>query len=225
MSAGLTPLNGIPAGSSRDSRVAAAFQQRCAAARNGSAEELGSLLEGCRNYLLLIANLAVNKGLQSKVGGSDLVQETFLAAQRIFDRFEGNSEEELRRWLARILEHRLGNTLKRYNASRRDVDREVDGYQLFGEVFPENLVSRNGNTPHRRIEADESQRRLLGEISSLPAEQQEVIRLRVRESLTFEEVGERMNRTAEAARKLYARAALKLQQRLGATDDQRQDSQ
>ncbi len=79
------------------------------AARDGCAESLGQLVDRCRNYLLLVANRGLNPDLRVKVGASDLVQETLLAAQRGFDRFEGSSDAELRLWLRRILLNKMAS--------------------------------------------------------------------------------------------------------------------
>ena len=71
------------------------------AARAGSREALGQVLEACRPYLLRIANEGVAVDVQAKGGASDLVQETFLEAQRDFARFQGNTEAELLPYLRR----------------------------------------------------------------------------------------------------------------------------
>ena len=103
-----------------------AVQQKLAAALAGSQVALGELFENCRNYLLLVANAAVGDGLQAKVAASDVVQDTFLEAQQIIERFQGDSEEELLRWLTRILENKLGNAVKRYAwSAKRDASREI----------------------------------------------------------------------------------------------------
>ena len=70
-----------------------------AAARCGTDDALGHLLECCRQYLLSVANAELDAHLRTKAGASDLVQETFLEAVRIVDRFHGDSLEELRLWL------------------------------------------------------------------------------------------------------------------------------
>src|SRR5450755_4190289 len=59
------------------------------AARSGNGDSLGLVLEICRNYLLEIANAELGEDLQAKAGGSDLVQQTFLEAQRDFGQFRG----------------------------------------------------------------------------------------------------------------------------------------
>jgi RNA polymerase sigma-70 factor (ECF subfamily) len=88
-----------------------------AAARAGSKEALGEALEACRGYLLLVANRELDPDIQAKGGASDLVQETFLEAQRDFARFAGDSKEELLAWLRRMLVHNLLNFTRRYRAT------------------------------------------------------------------------------------------------------------
>src|SRR5271163_4886949 len=83
-------------------------------ARAGSRDALGGILEGCRRYLLAIAERQLDPDLRSKGGASDLVQETFLEAQRDFARFQGSSAEELRAWLRQVLLHNVGAFTRRY---------------------------------------------------------------------------------------------------------------
>ena len=54
------------------------------AARDGSREAMGNLLEACRAYLLLVANRELAADLRAKGGASDLVQDTFLEGHRNF---------------------------------------------------------------------------------------------------------------------------------------------
>ena len=56
-----------------------------AAARGGSHEALGTLLERCRDYLLLVAGREIGRDLQGKIGASDLVQETFVRRNRCLE--------------------------------------------------------------------------------------------------------------------------------------------
>lgn len=79
--------------------ASAVLASRLAAARAGSSEALGQSLEPFREYLLEVARQAVAPALKPKGGASDLVQETFLEAQRLFPRFDGGSSAQLRAWL------------------------------------------------------------------------------------------------------------------------------
>lgn len=192
----------------------AKFQEQFTLARAGSSSAVGELFEICRNYLLLVAGVTVKRGLQSKVGASDLVQETFAEAHRIFDRFEGTTESELLRWLTQILEYKIGNTLKRYRGTaRRDVKREVPLDQ-HGEKSLKGLAS-NDPSPSTHIRALEQRQAYQQALNCLSKEEREVIQFRIGDHMTFEEIGLRTNRSADAARKFYARAIARVQLRLG----------
>src|SRR5262249_51752356 len=100
--------------------------QLLAAARGGSREALGEALEACRAYLLHVARGELPPELRAKGGASDLVQETFLDAQRALDRFRGESEEELLAWLRQVLVHKVANFRRHYQQTgKRNVSREA----------------------------------------------------------------------------------------------------
>ncbi|MHC4731855.1 MAG: sigma factor, partial [Planctomycetota bacterium] len=84
------------------------------AARQGDADALGKLLDAHRNYLRLLARLEVGRRLQAKIDASDLVQETFLQANRAFPDFRGASEAEMLQWLRSILASRLSKAVRHY---------------------------------------------------------------------------------------------------------------
>ncbi|MBM4077313.1 MAG: sigma-70 family RNA polymerase sigma factor [Planctomycetes bacterium] len=187
------------------------FEYRFLAAQPGEVEEVGRLLEGYRNYLLVIANSVVNQDLQAKLGGSDLVQETLLEAHRIFDRFDGTSPDDLRRWLTRILENKVGNSWKRYfQTGRRDVNKEINRKDSQFQAQWNQLEAPSGNSPSRSLRIEEEQKQVRAAIQLLPEDLQTVIRLRIDEGLSFDEIGRKMERTEEAVRKLLARALVKL---------------
>src|SRR5262245_29910755 len=96
------------------------------AARAGSRDALGQALDACRHYLLRIAQAGLDPDLRAKAGASDLVQETFLEAQRDFARFQGTSEAELLAWLRRLLLNNVANFTRRYReTAKRQTGREV----------------------------------------------------------------------------------------------------
>src|ERR1017187_8402814 len=96
------------------------------AARGGSLEALGNALEGWRRYLLAIAEGQLDGDLRAKGGASDLVQETFLEAQRDFKQFQGSSPDELRAWLRQVLFNNVGAFTRRFRTTgKRDVGLEV----------------------------------------------------------------------------------------------------
>jgi RNA polymerase sigma-70 factor (ECF subfamily) len=185
-----------------------------AAAAAGSVEALGQLFEACRPYLLLVANAEVGTDLQAKVAPSDLVQQTFLEGQRDFAGFRGRTEADLLAWLRQILLHNVANVRRHYRATdMRQVGREVPvtvaGPLSDGQPSPSSLVAaREEDTALRQALAD------------LPADHRDVLRLR-QDDQSFEEIGRQLGRSAEAARKLWARAVDRLSKVLSAEHESR----
>lgn len=183
-----------------------------AAARQGDAEALGRLLENCRPYLLLVANQELRRDLQGKIGASDLVQETFLEARRDFSRFVGHNEEKLLGWLRQALLHNIANCNRHFlETGKRNIGREVPLSDGFSKQLCNGVEARSKSPSSLAVarERDESLRRA---IELLPELQQQVIRWRNYERCRFEEIGRRLHRSAEAARKLWARAIEQLRQ-------------
>ncbi len=195
-------------------------QELLNAAQHGSADAVGQVLQSCRAYLLLIAKEELDERLRAKIGASDLVQETFVAAQNAFDRFEGDSPEALLAWLRGILMHRISDVRRRYvNAKRRSVAREVplDGGPASARLARAKPVKTN--TPSRQMVATEEAERVSLALSSLSSEHQQVIQLRNWKLLPFDEIGRRMNRSPGAARALWLRAINQLTKTLGTHDE------
>jgi RNA polymerase sigma-70 factor (ECF subfamily) len=177
------------------------FGRWLSAARHGSRDALGTLLEACRRYLLGVAHQELNADLRAKGGASDLVQETFLAGQRDFDRFHGNSEGELRAWLRQLLYHRAAKFRRRYRTTLKR--------RLASETpWPDCGLPGPGqpSTPSVQVMAREQTQELRQIITRLPPDYQRVIALRYEEQRSFKEIGELMERTPNAARLLWLRA-------------------
>jgi RNA polymerase sigma-70 factor (ECF subfamily) len=113
-------------------------------AHQGDNRSLGQLLELYRSYLGLLARLQmqpINQAMRSKFSSSDLVQETFLHAHAAFQKFRGQTEDELLAWLRRILANQLATFGRRYGTRQRDIDLEEHYVILLrnieGLTFPE----------------------------------------------------------------------------------------
>jgi RNA polymerase sigma-70 factor, ECF subfamily len=183
-----------------------------AEARAGSSEALGRALEACRGYLLLVADRELAADLKVKGGASDLVQETFIEAQKDWSRFQGKSDAELLAWLGCIMQHRLANFARRYRKTqKRGIGREVA--IPFGDSSQSGSPGLAGDTPtpsaemmaRERVEAIETV------LARLPEDYRQVITLRYQDQLSFDEIGKIMNRSADAVRKLWWRAVGRMQ--------------
>ena len=94
-------------------------------ARQGDQRALGSLIECYRPYLMKIAYEEADPDLRAKEGESDLVQDTYLKAVGGFQLFTGQTAEDMRAWLRRILLNRISYRRSHYYADRRCVDAEI----------------------------------------------------------------------------------------------------
>jgi RNA polymerase sigma-70 factor (ECF subfamily) len=193
------------------------FAQQLAAARDGSPDALGAALDACRLYLLGIADRELDGGLRAKGGASDLVQETFLEAQRDFDGFHGASGADLRAWLRRMLLNNLANFARHYRRTdKRRLDREValDPHPTASGITPG--PAADTPSPSRQMMAGETADELHAAMARLPDDYRQLLVLRYQEERSFEEIGQVMGRTANAVRKLWARAVERLQHELDA---------
>jgi RNA polymerase sigma-70 factor (ECF subfamily) len=188
-----------------------AARQHLEAARNGSPESVGALLEAFRRYLLAVANDEIAAPLRAKAGASDLVQDTFLEAHKQFDRFLGQQPEELRLWLRAILRNKLADFQRQFRGTdKRQVDRErpLDASSAPGQPRP---IADRAPSPSAEIAAREVRQALEDLVKRLPEDYQQVIRWRNWEELPFAEIGRRLGRSEDAARMLWARAVERLQ--------------
>jgi RNA polymerase sigma-70 factor (ECF subfamily) len=185
------------------------------AARAGSGEALGQILEACRRYLLGIAQQELDPELRAKGGASDLVQETFLEAQRDFPRFQGNSEAELLAWLRQLLRFHLSKFRRHYRTTqKRNLGREVSLDAGDSSVERGAGVRADILSPSDQAIEHEEDRALQEALSRLPEDYRRVILLRHQEGRSIEEIGQLLQRSPAAVRKLWARAVERLQHEL-----------
>lgn len=182
-------------------------------AQSGDREALGFLLDRYRDYMELLARLRVSRRLQGKVDLQDLVQETFLKAHRSFSQFRGSSEAEWTAWLRQILATSAANQVRRYlgNKSRDPkLERElIDAIDESSRCM-ERAVAAKQSTPSQRAVRREQAVLLADALALLPADQRETVILRHLEALSFPEVAERMGRTVDSVKKLWARGLARL---------------
>jgi RNA polymerase sigma-70 factor (ECF subfamily) len=175
------------------------------------------VLEACRDYLLLVANQELDPRLQAKGGASDLVQQTFLEAQRDFARFSGESEAELLAWLRRLLLNNLADFRRNYrDTGKRQAEREVSLEEGSAASTPGGGLATDLPSPSGQAMAHEQDEALDRAIARLPEDYRQVLLWRYREERSFEEIGDLLGRTPNAARKLWLRAVERLRRELEA---------
>jgi RNA polymerase sigma-70 factor, ECF subfamily len=187
------------------------------AARRGDTEALGQALEPFREYLTLMASRTIGPGLTTKAGASDLVQETFLAAQRGIAGFRGSTQAEWRAWLEAILTNQLANLRRTYLGTQKRRGERTIPPSAFSELG--GTLNDSITPPSRHLQRQERDDAIDSALLCLPDHYRKVIQWHHDEGLTFEAIASRMGVSADAARKLWGRALVTLKRALGPDHD------
>jgi RNA polymerase sigma-70 factor (ECF subfamily) len=189
------------------------------ATRNGVASPdacsaLARALEPYRNYLTLVAARAIGPELAPKLGGSDIVQETFLAAQQRMATFRGRTEPEWRAWLKAILLNHLANQRRYHAAGKRRGPRT-------GPARDPLAQSNAVTPPSRNLMRRERHGALAEALAMLPERYRQVVCWHHHERLGFGEIATRLEISPDAAQKVWGRALVRLKELLGPEHDPR----
>jgi RNA polymerase sigma-70 factor (ECF subfamily) len=183
---------------------------------------LGALLELYRNYLRILARSQLTPEVLPRATPSDVVQDTFLEAYRDFVQFRGHTPAEFVAWLRRILVRNIARLVEHHViAQKRDVRKEVS-LDAIARAFEQSSCRLDQvlgtAVPSQSGRAESSERAALvaDHMAKLPSQYRDVLVLRHLEELSFDEVGQRMGRTAAATRMLWLRAIDRLRQSLTA---------
>jgi RNA polymerase sigma-70 factor (ECF subfamily) len=179
-------------------------------ARAGSRQALNRLLNLCQSYLLATAQQEIGTKLRVRVSPPDLVQNTLLEAYLDFDRFQGRTEADLLAWLRQVLRHNRANEVRRHiRTAKRCVHREVSLAEVASDALPYRVRPDTGLS-RGRSQLSEQGEILERTLRRLPEHYRHALVLHTCDGLTFAEVGEKLGCSAEAARKLWSRAAEEL---------------
>ena len=178
-------------------------------ARDGGDEALGELIKSCQDYLLLIANQEMGANFRGKLGASDVVQSVLALAQQKIGDFRGTTNKELLAWMRAILRNEITSKHRHFGAAKRDIQREVKLEDATGTGLG---LTDPGLSPRADVMQEDEAAKLRTALGKLPQDYRTVVLLRTWEQLPFDEVGRQMNRSADAAKKLWARAIRRLQE-------------
>jgi RNA polymerase sigma-70 factor (ECF subfamily) len=187
------------------------FARLLALARDGDGVALGDVLTAHRNFLLAVARQQLDSGVQAKLDESDVVQETLLDAGERFSQFRGQGQPELAAWLRTAVLHNLRDHERRYRGQRRAVAREVSAD---ADSAVERQLIDEAPRPSARMRRREQDTLVDQALARLPKRYHDVIVLRHRDDLGFDEIARRLDSSENAVRKLWVRAVAKLRQEL-----------
>lgn len=180
------------------------------AARDGDDEALNAIWQQVRSYLLIFANQRLDDGLRGKLDASDIVQQSLMEAHRDFGTFRGQTEDELKSWISRLVIHNLMDAGRRFrDAQQRSVAKEVTW-----DVQSDMSAARHQTSASSLVRRRETDEELLRAVARLPERSQQVLELRHRMGMSHAEVAVELGMTEAAARKLWSRIVEELQEQL-----------
>jgi RNA polymerase sigma-70 factor (ECF subfamily) len=176
------------------------------AAREGSRDALGELLQAYRPLLLVLARDEMSPRLRAKGGASDLVQDTYVDVLSDFNHFSGQTPTEFRHWLEQIVQHNVCDYSRRFRDTRKREAGRERRLPPDSLVWPRETTRSEPACPLAQLLQEERAKLLEQTLGRLSDEDQAVIVLRQREHLPFEQVARRLGCTAAAVRQRWVRA-------------------
>ena len=139
--------------------------------------------------------------LRRKVDVDDVLQEASIVAVRRIGEFEARGEGAFAAWLQRIAELKLREAVRRFLGTAKR------GREVTKPDRPSTAkFEGRGPSPSEVAQAAELRARASVALDALAPDYREILHLVQIEMLPLAEAAVRMNRTPEAARKLYGRA-------------------
>ncbi|RKY18571.1 MAG: hypothetical protein DRQ55_13065 [Planctomycetota bacterium] len=188
-------------------------------AQDGDMEAYNRLFERYYLRVLRIVQIRLSTRVRGYLEAEDIIQETFIAAVRTFERFEMRHEAALIAWLARLAENKIREAVDYHHAQKRDRRREhalgyvrnamASGTLVFDPPAPIELPVDQASTAELTALMEEC-------LAELSDDQREVILLRLYHKGSWAWVAEQMGRPSEAAaRELFRRAKVALISKVG----------
>ena len=135
----------------------ARHQQLLKRAQAADAEALGELLEDYRAYLTVLAHRYLDTRLRGRLDAADIVQVTFLEAQRDLPNFRGQQIEELLGWLRHILRNNVSSAHQKHiYTQKRSAGREVSNSPTDSRPALTDLAPSETTSPSQRMMRDEA---------------------------------------------------------------------
>jgi RNA polymerase sigma-70 factor, ECF subfamily len=173
-------------------------------------------LQRFRSYLLLLAQMKLDRKLRGKLDASDVVQQTLLEAHQGLESFRGDDTAAQAAWLRKILARNLANAVRDLTRAKRDVrkerslqtDLDASASQLQGWLAAEQ------SSPSQRAERHERALQLAEALTQLPDSQRDAILLRHFQGLSLAEIAEQLECTTGAVTGLLQRGLKNLRNSL-----------
>jgi RNA polymerase sigma-70 factor (ECF subfamily) len=156
-----------------------------------------------KDYIRLVYFFA-KKSLSQQEDVDDAVQETFLKAMKAYENFNFKSEGQLKSWLLTICRHVITDM---FRANKNHLSIEQNNIQLFDDSDVEVLLEA-------KITHEEDINKVTSALKKLKPVEQEIIRLRVNEEMSFDDIANALDSKEPAVKMRFYRAVVKLKESL-----------
>ena len=184
---------------------------RQAVAMTEETADVGQPLERYRAYLDLLARAQLPAPLRSRLGPSDIVQQTLFQAHRKRDQFRGQGEAAFRSWLRAILARILADEARRNGPASAGRSRSLEQ----SSQRLERWLAPDESSPSQRQMREERLLEQAEAMGRLPEDQRTALELRYLQGLPVGEVCQRMGRGTSSVANLLYRGLKGLRERLG----------
>jgi RNA polymerase sigma-70 factor (ECF subfamily) len=182
-------------------------------AKGGNEPALEQLCKVYGERVRRIIRLRMGRELRSKLESMDMVQDVLMCAFRDLEDFTYTSEGDFLRWLGKIAENRIRDNLDKLHADKRDIRKEIplhDDTTTSRDDRARVLEPARNTTPSVILSRREELDKLEKAIDQLKPEYREVIVLAKIDGLSYQEIGDRLDKSADAAGHLLLRAMVAL---------------
>ena len=180
------------------------------------AHDKPALEQLCRIYgerIRRIVRMRMGAELRAKLESVDIVQDTMACAVRDLSGFTYKNEGDFLHWLSKIAENRIRDNLDKLHAGKRDICREVSLDRPVTSVGNRPMAPADPivtTTPIVIFTRQEEYNRLEKAMDKLKPEHREIIILAKIEGLSYNQIGERLDKSPNAVGVLLSRAMLAL---------------
>ncbi|MFC1793418.1 RNA polymerase sigma factor [Planctomycetota bacterium] len=184
-------------------------QQLVALAKEGDQTALNQLCCVYGERVRRIIRFRLHRKLRSKLDSVDVVQDVLLLAMGGLKDFTYRSEGDFLRWLSRIAENKIRDIFDEFHTEKRDIRKEIpfkEHRRSTGGTMSAALGPMRVPTPSVIMCKKEALDRLEKALDELKPEYKEVVVLKRIEGLSYDEIGERIGKSAKAVSMLLYRA-------------------
>lgn len=158
--------------------------------------------------ILALLELRLGDDLRARISAEDLLQESLLQAWRDRASFTPRGEHSFQRWLVTLALNRLRDALEHHAAARRTPRAE--------QAVPSGVEFADSSTPSRAALRGEQAAAIRLALLAVPAEDRDVVRLRLLEERPMADVARELGLSESSARQRYRRGALRYHKELRA---------